>query len=348
MKNTIIASLFFALSILSCAQTKNDILYVGHWNLENLFDTVDDPKTIDEEFLPTAEKQWTEERLDKKLYNISRIIRTMNNDNGPDLLGVCEVEHEALLDSMINKFLSDKTYKVAYLESPDARGIDNGLIYNYKRLSVLNVQGLKIDLGDNSETRLILFVSLLLDNKDTLYCFINHWPSRRGGEKESEWRRVKAANVLKEKVDELLNNNPLNKIIIVGDFNDEPGNISITDNLKAEPLVCDSTNNSNKLIEDKKSVLFNLAYQNWAAGEGTFFYHEDFNMLDQIIISRGLLIGDKIGYICNSFKVYKQDMMITHSGKYKGAPFPTYGGSRYLGGYSDHFPVVAEFRLLGE
>jgi predicted extracellular nuclease len=337
--------IIISLTIISCAQTKKDTLFVAHWNLENLFDTVDDPKTIDEEFLPNGSKEWTSERLDKKLYNLSRVISSMNDDRGPDILGVCEVEHQAVLDTMCNKYLNNKNYKIAYLESPDERGIDNGLIYNGNRLFLLSVKGLTIDLGNNDQTRLILFATLQLDKKDTLYCFVNHWPSRRGGEVESEWTRVKAAQTLKKVVDELLTNNANSKIIIVGDFNDEPNNVSITENLKAAPFICDSVS-SNNLIEDKQTELYNLAYKSWSNGNGSYFYREDFNMLDQIIVSKNMIVGNELNYICNSFEVYKPSMMVTRTGKFKGAPFPTYGGSRYLGGYSDHFPVIAKFKIL--
>ena len=345
MKKTLsVIIIFLTLSFFSCAQTKNDILFVAHWNLENLFDTADDPKTSDEEFTPNGQNQWTQERLDSKLYNLSRVIRSMNNDNGPDLLGVCEVEHQSLLDSMISKYLSDKLYGVAYLESPDGRGIDNGLIYNKQKISLLNVDGLKVDIVPDSQTRLILFATLLLDKKDTLYFFVNHWPSRRGGESESESRRISAAKALRETVDSLYNKNIKSKVIIVGDFNDEPTNVSITENLKAAPFFCDSSNTSN-LKEDLSTDLFNLSYASWERGEGSYFYHDDFNMLDQIITSKDLITGTSINYICHSFEVYKPDLLVTRSGKYKGAPFPTYGGSRYLGGYSDHFPVIAKFKI---
>jgi predicted extracellular nuclease len=339
--------LIFSFSVISCAQVKNDTLYVAHWNLENLFDTVDDPKTADEEFLPTGSKEWTPERLDKKLYNLARVIRKMNGGKGPDLLGVCEVEHEAILDKMLNKYLADKSYSVAYLESPDGRGIDNGLIYNYIKLKLIDLKGLHIDLNSEGETRLILFATLVLDKKDTLNCFVNHWPSRRGGDSESEWRRVKAAQTLRKTIDKLLDENSKSKIIIIGDFNDEPTNISVLENLKAAPFCCDSLN-VNELIEDTKTDLFNLSYKSWSDGNGSYFYKDDFNMIDQIMVSKNLIIGMDLNYICNSFEVYKPDLMVTRSGKYKGAPFPTYGGSRYLDGYSDHYPVIAKFKLISK
>ncbi len=329
------------LSNLACAQQK-DTLFVAHWNLENLFDTIDDPKTEDEEFLPTGSKEWNNDRFDKKIYNLSRVIRSMNNNDGPDLLGVCEVEHQSVLDSMLTKYVSDKPYKIAYLESPDERGIDNGIIYNSARFSLLDVTGHKVDIGNGNETRLILEGTFLFDKKDTIYFFVNHWPSRRGGEEKSEPYRIKAAQTLRSEVESILSKNKLGRIIIVGDFNDEPTNISITDYLKAKPFFCDSMDITN-LSEDTESDLFNLSYKAWFNGLGSYKYKDDFNMLDQIIISKELLLGTQIKYECNSFEVYKPLMMVTRTGKFQGTPFPTYGGSRYLGGYSDHFPVTAKF-----
>jgi hypothetical protein len=338
-------NLFIALVVISnlaCAQQTSDTLFVAHWNVENLFDNVDDPKTQDEEFLSNSDKEWTDERIEKKFYNLARVIRSMNNDNGPDLLGICEVEHQYLLDTLVNTYLADKTYKTAYLESPDGRGIDNGIIYNASLFSLLNVLGHKVDIGEDSNTRLILEGIFLFQQKDTIHFFVNHWPSRRGGEVESEPRRVKAATTLRLRVNSLLNDNFNTKIIIVGDFNDEPTNISITETLKAQPFFCDSLDHE-KLPEDSGTDLFNTSYKAWSEGLGSFFYQSDFNMIDQIIISKELLIGGKIKYVCNSFEVYKPYLMVTRTGKFQGAPFPTYGGLRYLGGYSDHFPVTAIF-----
>lgn len=332
---------------ISCAQIAKNELFVAHWNIENLFDTIDDAKTSDEEFLSTSKKEWTNEKLERKLYNLARVIRSMNNNNGPDLLGVCESEHEYLLDSLVKSFLSDKNYKAVSLESPDFRGIDNGIIYNADRLSLLNLRGYETKFSDNYNTRAILLGTFLLDKTDTIYFFVNHWPSRRGGQQESEPRRIKVAQTHKEIVDSLFNNNPKSKIIIVGDFNDEPANLSITEILGASPFLCDSIDTKSYSV-DSGTTLFNTSYKAWSDGFGSYFYQNNFNMLDQIIISRELVAGSEINYECNSYEVYKPDFMITRTGKFKGAPFPTYGGNRYLGGYSDHFPVIAKFKLLVE
>ncbi|RPI71443.1 MAG: endonuclease, partial [Ignavibacteriales bacterium] len=171
-------------------QNNSDTISIAFWNLENLFDISDDPDKDDDEFLPSGSKEWTAERLDKKLYNLSRVIRSMNNDRGPDILGVCEVEHQHLLDTLVTKFFNDKNYKTSYLESPDNRGIDNGLIYNADLFTFLSVKGDTVKLNDGYPTRLVLNVNLITRDNDTLYVYVNHWPSRRGGEAESEPDRV--------------------------------------------------------------------------------------------------------------------------------------------------------------
>ncbi len=324
------------------AQTREtDTLFVASWNLENLFDTVNDTLKRDEEFLPGTVKNWNDQRLDKKLYNLARVIRSMNNGCGPDILGVVETEHQSLLDRLNDKYLQDMDYSSAYLESPDNRGIDNGLFYRKNKFRVLSVTGDTIHLPDGYPTRLILKVDLLTGADDTLYVFINHWPSRRGGEKESEINRITAAEVLKKNTDDILSRNPASLILIMGDFNDEPTNNSIFKTLKAQPVLCDSTAEGN--IDTNSDGLYNLSYAEYNEGIGSYKYRNDWNMLDQLIVSKELLTGERIRYICNSFEVYKPEFMVTESGKYKGTPFPTYGGNKYLGGYSDHFPVISKF-----
>ncbi|MDZ7624048.1 MAG: hypothetical protein U5J96_06320 [Ignavibacteriaceae bacterium] len=196
-------SFFLIAFAISCNAQDDDTILVAFWNLENLFDTIDDPNINDEAFLPNGEMEWTEDRLDKKMYNLARVIRAMNDGNGPDILGVCEVENQAVLDSMINKFLPDLKYKTAYLESPDNRGIDNGLIYKAEKFKLLNVQADTVHLSDGWPTRLIFGANLLSNENKKITVFVNHWPSRRGGQLESEPSRIAAAQTLRNSVDRI-------------------------------------------------------------------------------------------------------------------------------------------------
>lgn len=340
-------SLFILLSNISCAQRNADSLLVGFWNLENLFDTTDDPLKEDEEFLPGGEREWTEERYDRKLYNIARVIRSMNNGDGPDILGVCEIENKGVLDSLIARYLSDKNYMIAHLESPDGRGIDNGLIYKSDFLQILEVFGDTVDLPSPQKTRLIFGAKFLFNKSDTLYFFVNHWPSRRGGQMESEQNRIESAKTLRARLNLILKNNPSSNIIITGDFNDEPNDVSVLNYLKAEPFMCDSILDES-FSPDNETDLFNLSYVLWNEGVGSYKYQDDWNMIDQIIVSRNLIIGNQLTYECESYEVYKPAFMVTKTGKFKGTPFPTFGGRRYLGGYSDHFPILAKFKMIGK
>lgn len=242
---------------------------------------------------------------------------------------------------MIARHLKLKNYKVAYAESPDMRGIDNGLIYNADIFRLADIKTFAVELADKVPTRYILNVNLVYNKKDTLHVFVNHWPSRRGGENESEINRITAAQKLRENVDKLLAYNKKSNIIIVGDFNDEPGNTSILKTLSAKPLYCSDSVKAN-------DALYNTSFERYARKEGTLKFQDTWNLLDQVIISGGILNGTSLKYVCGSYEIFKPERIVTKSGKFQGTPHPTYGGRRYLGGYSDHFPVTAKFILTKE
>lgn len=343
MKNLFLMFIFILGSLLVRCQPHDDTLYLAFWNQENLFDTIDDRSIDDEAFLPDGEMQWTEDRLDKKMYNQARVIRAMNDENGPDILGVCEVENQAVLEEMVNTYLSDLNYKIAYIESPDNRGIDNGLIFKSDKFTLLNVQADTVHLSDGWPTRLIFGANLITNENKKITVFVNHWPSRSGGQIESEPKRIAAAQTLRDAVDRIFQADSSSNIFIIGDFNDDPVNVSVLETLKAHPIKCDSLTSEYEF--NSGGELFNLSYENYEKGEGSFKYKDTWNMLDQIIVSGSLIIGNDINYVCNSFKVFKPDLIVTQSGQYEGTPFPTYGGRRYLGGYSDHFPVTAKFKI---
>ncbi len=344
MKKLFTVFIFVVSSITLFCQSQNDTLCLAFWNTQNLFDTVDDPAINDEEFLPNGEMQWTEDRLDKKMYNLARIIRMMNNENGPDILGVCEVENEDVFKLMVDKYLSDLNYNIAYLESPDNRGIDNGLIYKADKFRLLNLQADTVHLADGWPTRLIFGVNLLTNENEKITVFVNHWPSRSGGQIESEPKRISAAQTLRNAVDRIFYSDEKANIFIIGDFNDDPVDASLLGTLKAHPIRCDSLAADFEMNSD--SELFNLSYKSFEVGEGSYKYRDTWNMLDQIIVSGSIITGGYINYICNSFEVFKPNQIVTQTGQYQGTPFPTYGGRKYLGGYSDHFPVIARFKFL--
>lgn len=332
MKKFVIVYLtILSISLSSCQGQEK--IYVAFWNLENLFDTIDDPSNPgDDEYLPTAKSQWDEFKFDKKLANLSKVIRSMNDGNGPDVLGVCEVENRFVLEELSKRFLKDMNFEIVHYDSRDPRGIDVGLLFKKSKLQLLHSERVWVPVQGN--TRDILY-SVLKYKDDTLHIFVNHWPSRRGGEIESEPRRIRAASVLRNKVDSLFSKNIKTNIVIMGDFNDMPDNKSILLTLSAIPFNCDS------LAPEYTLNLYNTAFKKYSQGIGSYFYQNNFNMLDQIIISKALLDKQKLDYECESFSVISNELNTTRSGRFKGAPYPTFGSGRYLGGYSDHFPVGA-------
>ena len=332
---------FFNTGNIKAQEVRKDTLTFAFWNMENLFDTIDDPGKNDGEFTLIGRKKWTKERLRHKLSNMSKAIKMMGNNGGPDLLGMCEVEHQTLVNELITNYIKNKNYGIAYKESPDKRGIDNGLIYNKDKFILLSVEALHVELPAHYPTRDILKVVLKTNKDDTLYVFLNHWPSRRGGQEKSEKNRLQAATTLKRNIEKINSEKQNPNILIIGDFNDTPTNKSFTDVLKAKPLV-------NFLMKIKKRTeqiknIYNLAYETAVNRKGTMKYRKVWYMLDQIIVSTAMLREKGFTYLLGSFKIFKPNFIIEKTGRYKGSPLPTYGGNKYLGGYSDHFPVLAKF-----
>ncbi len=336
------AFLLFLILTVSIYAQKKYYFYAANWNLENLFDTVDD-ETWDDEFTPEGKKNWTEAKLDKKLYNLSRVIRFMNDVRGPDILGVEEVEHASLLKKLIYTYFCDKNYGLVYFESPDFRGIDVGLLYNKDMFEVIESNSHKVNIGENRTTRLILEAKLRhASSGSEFYVFVNHWPSRRGGEKKSEPKRIAAARVLKERLEAINQTEPDANIIIIGDFNDLPKNASVKKILNARKFSCSDS------VEVPSGAMFNLTYKLFDEGKGTYLYKQNWNLLDQMIVSQSLADGKGIDYICNTIEIVNPEFIQTKRGKYKGAIFPTFGGWKYLGGFSDHYPIGAKFVIRSE
>jgi endonuclease/exonuclease/phosphatase family metal-dependent hydrolase len=331
MKKLIFSTiLLFVLNIVF-AQKKACIAF---YNQENLFDTIDNPRKNDEEFLPNGKYKWNTERYLKKLDNMAKVIASMNNNNGADFLGMCEVESiEALNDLTKNKQLEKMAYKSVFFEGEDERGIDNAFIYKSSLVKIASGKSIPIpsDGIDGDHTRNLLLAELTLTNNQKLYFIVNHWPSRREGEKESEFKRVFVASVVRKTCDSIYAINPKANIIVMGDLNDTPSNMSVIATLGA-------TGSASKT---KDKMLFNTVKDLAMEGKGTHKYKNEWSMLDQIIISANLLNNkSKVKFVQGSAQVYKQDFMLETDEKYKGSPLRTFVGNKYLGGFSDHLPVM--------
>lgn len=313
---------------------------VAFYNVENLFDTIDDPNTKDEEFLPVSPKKWTIERYQKKLDNLAEVVAAMGY---PELLGLAEIENRRVLEDLINhEKLKEAGYNIVHDDSPDFRGIDVALLYRTAYFDPFFTRSIPIEFEkEDYQTREILSVSgLLRENKetkaDTLHLLVNHWPSRSGGLAKSEPRRIKAATYVRKLADELLDTHPDANLVIMGDFNDEPDNHSISEILSAK----------GDLIESGQHNLFNPMYALKQQGQGSYNFRGNWNMLDQILLSQALLKAQQkqpdFNYKKGSATVMKKEWLLQKEGRYEGYPLRTYGGNQYLGGYSDHLPVYIE------
>lgn len=246
---------------------KQKPITVAMYNCENFFDTNDDPNKKDDEFLPDAPMKWTEERYINKLQKVAQVLdSTVAGEGLPDLAGLVEVENKEVLEDLVSKSqLKNGNYGVLCTDGIDERSIDVGLIYNKSVFSLVEFKELNAtnpSLG-NYKTRNILFATLKATNGDVFYVFVNHWPSRREGEKESEPRRIYAAEQVRAKINELQKKDPKAKIIVMGDFNDHPDNNSILNTLKAS----DTPKN--------KGDLYNAYYTLDKNKQGSHYYNKE-------------------------------------------------------------------------
>ena len=312
-------------------------IYVACWNVENLFDTVNDTNKVDGEFTPAGGKLWTKERLTEKMENLAKVIHYMNKGNGPDILGLVEVEHKYLVDSLAGKYFPERNYKSVSFESPDSRGIQNALLYDADIFDFMDGQPIEVKFFSDYKTRDILYVKLKWQG-EYLNIFINHWPSRLGGEETSRSRRINAASILKAYIDNAREeDDKFNNIIIMGDFNDEPDDLSVREVLGAEdPVVITPTYKGNAIS------LFNLAFEQYKRGAGTHLFEHEYNFLDQIIISDDLFDKTKVDLEPDSFEIIKPSFAETTKGG-KNIILPTFDGGVYIKGFSDHYPVAARF-----
>lgn len=316
-----------------------ELAVVGFYNLENLFDVDDDPtKRGDDEWLPGSPKAWTPKRYVEKLSRLARVINDMGgaeSPGGPAVVGVCEVENARVLEDLVRQpLLARSNYRVIHVESPDYRGIDNGLLYRADQFEPTTTQALYVHLGyrDDSTrrtTRDVLAVKGKLLG-DEVHVLVNHWPSRRGGQAKSAPRRAIAAHVARGYVDSVLAVDPNADILLVGDFNDDPVSPSITEVLKA----------ATKKSEARATGLYNPMVSLYRQGEGSLGYRDSWNLFDQTIVSAGLAeAGDD--WSLRNARVFRASYLLNPAGRFKGYPLRTYVGDTFQGGYSDHLPAVA-------
>ncbi|MEN9522303.1 MAG: hypothetical protein RL065_680 [Bacteroidota bacterium] len=329
MKNKFLIILFLIASINQLKAQSKKQLSVAFYNCENYFDTINDPKVKDEEFLPEAKSHWTIGRFNTKKQHIAQVLSSINI-SGADIIGLCEVENKYVLEELIKEpGMVSGNYQIVHYNSTDERGIDVALLYKKDAMKLLGSKSYRIYFPFDSslKTRDLLIVNAEFSNGQQAFIAVNHFPSRRGGTDESDKKREYVAQFERNLFDSIYNaNKKANPVLLaMGDFNDEPENnsLQVMEKSKVMPMI-----NTFKSFKEKK--------------EGTHYYKGEWSLFDQFFVSKNAVEkpSTKVNYQTNSATIYKPDFLLEQSkGLYFGSPLRTYAGPRYFGGYSDHLPV---------
>ncbi|MDO6595633.1 endonuclease/exonuclease/phosphatase family protein [Oceanihabitans sp. 2_MG-2023] len=311
---------------------------VGFYNLENLFDTINDTSKFDERSPIMEMKTKQFEVYQKKVKNMARVISEIGKDvtnNSPVLLGVCEVENREVLEDVVNDpALIEHDYGIVHYNSPDVRSIDVALLYQKKFFTPLSTSSHTLKIYDDKtkerkHTRDQLLVSGKLDG-EMIHLIVNHWPSRSGGEARSRPKRVAAAKLSKKILDSLQSIDPYAKVFIMGDLNDDPTNESVKDVLKAQ--------------SNKDKVGFKGLYNPYTnmfkkEGLGTTAYRDAWSLFDQIMVTKPLLEKDYSTFSLYKAGIFNKNYLVNKKGRYKGYPKRSFADGGFTDGFSDHFPV---------
>jgi endonuclease/exonuclease/phosphatase family metal-dependent hydrolase len=320
------------------ALKKSQIVRIVFYNLENLYDPYDDTTKLDDEFTSKGMKRWTFSKFLVKLDHLAKTFIAIGGWEPPAMIGMCEVENRYVLNKMIYETpLKKYKYKFIHYESADARGIDVALLYRPDVFKVVFSRNISIQFPFDSflHTRDILYVKGVLFSTDTVHIFVNHWPSRRGGFTESVPKRRLVAQTLRSALDSLQQNRVDPKIIIMGDFNDEPDQPAICEVLKAEVYSTQTT----------PASLVNLMLPKMNNGnEGTYKFQGKWAILDQFMVSGNFLLKEKgLQTSPGSVHIFHAAFLMEEDERFLGGKMArTYSGPRYTGGFSDHLPVYLD------
>lgn len=338
MKRLLFSGLFVLLLAVGFAQKPYKVMF---YNFENLFDTINDPDVLDEEFTPEGPKRWNSVKYERKLANLERVlfdIALLDRDY-PIVIGVSEIENRSVMEDVAAQpQLAPAHYGIVHFDSPDARGVDVGFFY---RPDVFQLEGsapipYTLESDPDFKTRDIVTMWGTIDGAP-FYFMVAHWPSRLGGKEASAYKRMRAAEIMRHAADSVLQRNPQTRMVMMGDFNDDATDASITEVLGAKGDI-------RKLVSgDYYNPFINVL----KAGYGTLAYQDMWNLFDNIVVSANLATGADGGWriVKASPKarfygnIFKRNYMIQQEGQYKGYPLRTFVGNNFQGGFSDHFPV---------
>lgn len=331
---SIIALLIVHLPQTLLSQVPEHNVGIMFYNVENLFDISNDSLKNDEEFLPEGNKHWNISRYHQKLKNISRIIYESGGWNPPALIGLCEIENEKVIKDLIWKTgLNNQDYHYIHFESPDNRGIDVALLYRNHIFTPIESVPIHVDLGNNSRpTRDILYVFGLLKDTIPLHVFVVHFPSRYGGVMESKSKRITAAKILSDTIQNIYKHDPSANMVIMGDFNDNPTDESLQNLILNVPLQ--------NLSHTPETINKSL---------GTLKHQFEWSTFDQFIISKNLLDSTRAIHTKSNCKILDFAFLLEKDKTYTGnKPFRTYIGYKYNNGFSDHLPIWITLDLKNE
>ncbi len=309
------------------------------YNLENLFDTINEHGTYDFEYSPKGPKQWNTQKYKAKLHNMAYAISQMKTDftpMGPVIIGVSEIENMQVLKDLVQQpELKEQRLQIVHHDSPGGRGIDVAVLYNPRYFKVRNVTNQRLHVPKHPDfvTRDQMCVTGMLAG-EKVSIMVNHWPSRLGGEEQSSIFREAAASLCRNTIDSLLADDPNQGIIFMGDLNDDPMNKSMNEVLGAKHKIKDM---------QATGDVYNPFWDKLSKGIGTLAYRGAWNLFDQIVLSKYFTdftnskSKPRLTYL--RAEVLNRDFLRTNEGDRQGYPLRTFNGGVWQNGYSDHFPT---------
>lgn len=338
MKKTFLTLLMVSVFFAIFAQKPYMVVF---YNLENFFDTINDPETRDDEFTPDGSRKWNTVKYNKKLNNMERVLFDIASvqKTYPAVIGVSEVETRGVLEDIVSTpKLAPANYRIVHYDSPDRRGIDVGFLY---RPDIFKLEGsaeipFKMPGQPNFLTRGFVTMWGTIDD-EPFFFLVSHWPSRLGGKEASSPKREAAGRAIRMIKDSVLRNNPSTKVVIMGDLNDDATDKSIVDP--------DCLGAKAKVKDLQTGDFYNPFIDVFKAGMGTLAYQDSWNLFDNIIVSENL-VNDKEGLRLKKSDgskyngyIFRRPYMVQQSGQYRGYPLRTFVGTNFQDGFSDHFPV---------